>query len=84
MTQPQIEALLQPGDCLLYRPKGVFGFFIRVKTWHHIAHCEMYVGKGKAAASREGKGVAIYPLRVSELAYVLRPDLNILDWAGFW
>jgi hypothetical protein len=44
----------------------------------------MYVGKGKAAASREGKGVAIYPLRVSELAYVLRPDLNILDWAGFW
>lgn len=83
MTPAEIESLLKPGDCLLYRPKGFFGWLIKLKTWHNIAHCEMYVGKGKSVASRDGVGVGSYPWRNAELAYVLRP-VNPLDWASFW
>src|SRR5690348_3462336 len=76
---------LQPGDCLLYHPvKGsFFGWLIARKTWHDVSHCEMYVGKGKSFASRDGIGVGLYDLRVTELAYVLRPE-DSLDWAAFW
>jgi hypothetical protein len=66
---------LQPGDCLLYRPKGVFGWIIAIKTWHAIAHCEGYVGYGRSVASRDGIGVGEYPLREAELLYVLRPTV---------
>lgn len=85
MTRTEIEATLLPGDILLYRPvKGsLFGFIIRSKTWHNVSHCEMYVGKGKSVASRDGIGVGQYVWRSTELAYVLRPDRN-LDWASFW
>lgn len=64
---------LQAGDVLLYGPIGVFGWVISVKTWHKIAHCEIYWGEGKSAASRDGLGVDLYPMRTSELIYVLRP-----------
>jgi hypothetical protein len=64
---------LKPGDVLLYKPKGLFGWLIRVKTWHKIAHVECYVGDGLSVASRDGKGVGKYPLRSSELAVVCRP-----------
>lgn len=91
MTRAQIEPLLQPGDCLLYRPVRfdlrhpgwIFGALIMFKTWHAVSHCELYVGKGRSAASRDGKGVALYPWRDSELAYVLRPT-RPLDWKAFW
>lgn len=69
-------AILQPGDCLLYRPSGPFGWIIRVKTWHRISHIEIYLGGGKSSASRDGLGVNIYPLRTSQLAYVLRPKFH--------
>jgi hypothetical protein len=85
MTPTEIEATLKPGDCLLYRPKGFFGFLIGKKTWHRVAHCEMYIGKGRSVASRDGKGVAVYPWRNTELGYVLRPlRSDVLDWASFW
>lgn len=84
MTPAEILTLLKPGDCLLYRPKGFFGFLIREKTWHKIAHCEMYVGNGASVASRDGKGVGQYPWRNTELAYVLRPPQSEINWPEFW
>ena len=66
-------SLLLPGDCLLYRPKGFFGWLIAVKTWARIAHCEMYFGRGWSVASRDGEGVNYYPVREDRLAAVLRP-----------
>lgn len=34
---------------------------------------EVYLGGGESAASRDGLGVAIYPLRTQGLSFVLRP-----------
>lgn len=76
--------LLKPGDCLLYSPTGIFGLLISLKTWHQIAHCELYVGDGRSVASRDGIGVGLYPLRTNQLAYVLRPPQDVLDWFAFW
>lgn len=66
---------LRQGDVLLYRPVGIFGRLIQVKTWHSISHVEVYDGNLQSVASRDGEGVDRYPLRVSELAYVLRPNV---------
>lgn len=68
---------LRAGDILLYRPAGIFGRLIQVKTWHSISHVEIYVGGFESVASRDGKGVDRYPLRLSELAYVLRPNVRL-------
>lgn len=67
------ESDLKPGDILLYRPKGIIGWLIASRTWSNWAHVEVYVGAGWAVASRDGKGVAQYPVRWSELGKVLRP-----------
>jgi hypothetical protein len=74
---------IQPGDCLLYKPKGFFGMFIALKTWHNIAHCETYIGKDRdglhqSVASRDGIGVGLFPIREPQLAWVLRPKEPIL------
>lgn len=69
---------LKAGDVLLYKPKGIFGWLIWLKTWHPIAHVECYVGDGFAVASRDGIGVGKYPLRTSELAVICRPKPDIL------
>lgn len=85
MTPDEIQSLLLPGDHLLYGPKpgSFFGAVIAVKTWHGIAHCELYTGKGRSVASRDGIGVGAYPLRLEQLAYVLRP-VDPPDWFAFW
>jgi hypothetical protein len=83
MTPAAIEARLLPGDVLLYKPTGIFGTLIRIKSWHEISHCEMYVGDSKSVASRDGIGVNVYPWRNTQLVYVLRPTYP-LDWASFW
>lgn len=64
---------LLSGDCLLYSPSGAFGWIIKFKTWHAISHVEVYDGLGKSWASRDGKGVNLYPYRDSEFAMALRP-----------
>ena len=64
---------LQAGDVLLYAPKGIYGFLIRLHTWHPIGHVEVYDGDGQSWASRDGQGVDRYPLRLEQLATVLRP-----------
>lgn len=78
---PVAASQLEPGDVLLYRPVGLFGLAIAVKTWHSIAHVEIYVGNGQSVASRDGLGTGVYPLRLSELAVVCRPCVPI-DVAG--
>lgn len=83
MTRNEIDTLLRPGDCLLYKPHGLAGILIQAKTWHRVAHVEVYTGNGKAVASRDGVGVGIYPWRSDDLAYVLRPTYP-LDWVSFW
>lgn len=72
---------LLPLDVLLYRPSGLFGRLIALKTWSRYSHVEVYDGRGLSVASRDGLGVSRYPYRASELAAVLRPtaqDLNLL------
>jgi hypothetical protein len=72
---------LQPGDVMLYRPTGIFGRLIALKTWHAISHVEVAVGPGKAIASRDALGVNEYPIRWAQLAAVLRPDPARFDMA---
>lgn len=83
MNRDKLQSLLQPGDCLLYAPKGIFGAIIKFKNWHEVAHVEVYVGDGRSVASRDGIGVGLYPWRDAQLAYILRPELP-LDWYAFW
>jgi hypothetical protein len=64
---------LQGGDVLLYRPKGVYGWLIRIHTGHPIAHVEIAMGPGQSAASRDGVGVGYYPTRTDGLMAVMRP-----------
>lgn len=68
---------LREGDIMLYRPKKFFGWLIATKTWHKISHVEVYDGNFQSLASRDGQGVGRYPLRLSELAYVLRPSVPL-------
>lgn len=76
------KLLLKPGDILLYRPVGFFGWVISIKTWHPISHVEIYDGDLKSLASRDGIGVGRYPVRLAQLAYVLRPRVALDLAAG--
>jgi len=67
---------LQPGDVLLYGPTGIFGRLIALKTWHSLSHCEVFIGGGQSAASRDGLGVAIYPARLHDAKHALRPTTS--------
>ena len=67
-----LEAML-PGDCLVYRPTSLMGWIIAVKTWTRAAHVEGFLGRGWSVASRDGKGVNLYPVRLDGLCRVLRP-----------
>lgn len=76
MTPTKLQ--LRAGDVLLYRPSSIFGRLIQVKTWHSISHVEVYVGGLESVASRDGQGVDRYPFRLSDLAYVLRPSVQLV------
>ena len=67
-------SILRPGDHLLYRPGGFWGWLIAIKTVRLVSHVEVYEGDGYSVASREGSGVNRYALRTKGLAYVLRPS----------
>ena len=76
---------LKPGDCLLYGPVGFFGWVIATKTWHRIAHVEVYAGDGQSWASRDGVGFNKYPTRYAQLVQVLRPTVPLdLEKANAW
>jgi len=78
-------SVLLPGDLLLYRPSTFFGYVIAVKTWSRVSHVEVYIGKNESVGSREKTGVRTYPLRTSNVGFVLRakhkPDM---DSAMLW
>jgi hypothetical protein len=79
----KVADFLVPGDVLLYRPTGLFGRIIALKTWHKVGHCEVYVGDGVSVASRDGKGVGRYELRTKDLFKVCRPkDTHPFDLAA--
>lgn len=73
LANVQIQSQLKPGDCLLYQPSSIYGWIIRLKTWHPVSHVEVYAGDGQSWASRDGVGVGQYPLRLKDLYKVLRP-----------
>lgn len=75
---------LQQGDCLLYKPRGLFGWVIATKTWHQVAHCEVYSGQMRSWASRDGLGVNWYPTRTTDLAAILRPTKKYNYQAADW
>jgi len=86
MIPSPLVAQLKAGDALLYRGKGLYGWLIRLKTWHPIGHVEVYLGLGLSTAARDKIGVGLYPVRESELAYVWRPHVafnapRALDYA---
>lgn len=71
--------VLQPGDHLLYgvKPRDLFGWVTRIKTWSPAVHIELYVGDYVSVASRNGEGVNKYPVRMEQLIGVLRPRVPI-------
>jgi hypothetical protein len=76
---------LLPGDVILYRGTGLYGFVIRLKTWHDVGHVEVYIGDGMAVASRagRGRGVQQYAVRLDQaVVAVLRPTQPIDLAAG--
>lgn len=82
---------LRAGDILLYRPTPFawshipgwfFGKAIAVKTWHSISHVEIYDGSLQSWAARDGVGFGKYPVRLSQLTYVLRPTVPLNLTAG--
>lgn len=75
---------LQAGDVMLFTASGLYGRIIALKTWHPISHVEVYVGDGQSAASRDGKGVGLYPVRSADLAYVLRPTVPFQSSAALY
>lgn len=66
---------LQTGDCLLYKPAGLKGWLIALKTWHPAVHCECYIGSGRVVAARPTRGVDAYAFRAEGLLAVYRPTL---------
>lgn len=81
------QSLLKPGDVLLYKGTSFWSYIIQIKTWHGVSHCECYVGDSYSVASRDGKGVDVYPWRDSDLVAVLRvkPEYNFrLNSALTW
>lgn len=69
-----ITHLLQPGDCLVYYSRTLLDVLIQLKTWTKAAHVEGYVGGGFSVASRNGKGVGVYPFRAEGLISIRRPN----------
>ena len=71
---------LHPGDVLLYNDHSIVDGLICFRTWSDVAHVEVYLGSGLSAASRNGIGVNVYPMRLLDLQYVRRPkdafDIN--------
>lgn len=76
---PKLDQLLA-GDVLLYRGTGFWSWGIRVKTWSHFSHCEIFdsydptLDNAVSLASRDGEGVERYVFRTSGLMAILRPS----------
>lgn len=81
------QAIAQPrgGDLLLYAGRGPIAWWIKVKTWSGVSHCEVALDDRRSVASRDGIGVGRYARRYDDLAYLLRPWRPInLDAGERW
>jgi len=75
MSNPLPELL--PGDTFIYGRAEIYDLAICIKTWCWDAcHVEIYAGDGMSMASRNGKGVNLYPFRREQLTYVRRPNMT--------
>jgi hypothetical protein len=79
-----LERTLLPGDILLYSGTSLFSKLIQIKTSSDITHAELFLGEGKCVASRDGKGVEVYPIRWNDLILVMRPISLDLDMKAGW
>jgi hypothetical protein len=73
---------LRPGDIPLYGSKGWAAVAIKIRTNDDTSHAEVYLGNGQSAGSRgpshDGPGgVKTYPLRLSDMNYILRPIIPV-------
>jgi len=68
---------LQRGDVLLYKPSSAFGIAIAWLTAGWVSHVEIYAGDNYSYASRDGKGVMLYDLRLDGLAEVRRSTVPL-------
>jgi len=68
---------LRPGDLLLFNRNGFFNKVIRIKTWSHISHVEVFGhrvnGDSTVYASRNGEGCGYYYMDTDGLAQIIRP-----------
>jgi hypothetical protein len=76
------QDFLQPGDIPLYGSKGFAAVAIKIRTNDDTSHAEVYLGNGQSAGSRgpshDGPGgVQTYPLRLSDMNYILRPIIPV-------
>lgn len=81
------EKDLRPGDVLLYKGTGFFGWLTRTKTWSPVGHVEIYAGKGKTVTASAPLGVNYHPLRLphKKLLYIRRPKTPFnLTAATIW
>ena len=86
MPDPVPSLDLRPGDCLLYRGRGLFSWLIRVKTWSAVSHCEGVVNpdREQVIAART-TGVHAYTYDPDRLYAVLRPVAPVdVDAAMAW
>lgn len=68
------------GDALIYSGTSLFDWVIRFKTFSKACHIELAFFDEISLASRNGKGVNMYPLRTEGLIAVLRPKKEPLDF----
>jgi len=73
MLEPFSISMLEPGDCILYRPTDIFDDVVALKTFTRVSHVEVYIGDRFSVASRNGQGVDKYPVRETDVAAVRRP-----------
>lgn len=83
---PDPLTIVQPADCLVYRPSSLFGWVIAVKTWTKVSHVEAYFGRGWSLGARED-GVNYYRFRQDHLCRILRPTMpfdmpQAMGWFG--
>ena len=67
-----IKKLIRPGDILLFDRDGFFGRLIKFKRGERYTHIEVALSENETVASRDGQGVARYPIELRGVAAVYR------------
>lgn len=72
VSETFLRAILLPGDVLLFDHAGFFNAIIKFKRGEKYSHVEIFDGGDHTWASRNGQGVAYYPLSLDGLAAIYR------------